>query len=278
MLPPVHEIGSVGQSDLGPLAEIARTLIGEDGLMRGAGAAAGAPGPEGGARDDQRERLLGRLGLPGARPLPAGARGSRRRGGAELRGLPGQPLPARPRGGACPTVRRAVRQRPVGCASCSRAASCWTAASRANLQDPLAFRVVAQAHATARDALDHARGQVEVELRSAGDNPLRDLRGGAGDLGRQLRQRPGRRRPGLRPHRRGPRRDRLRRARPEAARRHAFSGLPDGLRVREDDPDDALAIVGHGAAALAAEVRLLAAPVSIELPDLGPRRAASRTG
>src|SRR6185312_9493594 len=44
------------------------------------------------------------------------------------------------------------------------------------------------------------------------------------------------------------------------------SGLPTGLRERKDRAEDALAMFGHGAAALAAEARLLAQPVSLELP------------
>jgi len=44
------------------------------------------------------------------------------------------------------------------------------------------------------------------------------------------------------------------------------TGLPTGLRERDDLSEDALSIFGHGAAALAAEARLLAQPVSFELP------------
>jgi histidine ammonia-lyase len=44
-----------------------------------------------------------------------------------------------------------------------------------------------------------------------------------------------------------------------------FSGIATGLRA-VDGPDDALALVGGGAAALAAEARLLAGPVSLDVP------------
>ncbi len=45
-----------------------------------------------------------------------------------------------------------------------------------------------------------------------------------------------------------------------------FTDLPTGLRARPDSAQDGLAIVGHGAASLAAEARLLAAPVTLEQP------------
>ena len=45
-----------------------------------------------------------------------------------------------------------------------------------------------------------------------------------------------------------------------------FTDLPTGLRTRPDSAEDGLAIVGHGAASLAAEARLLAAPVTLEQP------------
>ena len=45
-----------------------------------------------------------------------------------------------------------------------------------------------------------------------------------------------------------------------------FTDLPTGLRARPDSAQDGLAIVGHGAASLAAEARLLATPVTLEQP------------
>jgi histidine ammonia-lyase len=44
-----------------------------------------------------------------------------------------------------------------------------------------------------------------------------------------------------------------------------FSGIATGLRA-VDSPDDVLALIGGGASALAAEARLLAGPVSLDLP------------
>ena len=45
-----------------------------------------------------------------------------------------------------------------------------------------------------------------------------------------------------------------------------FTDLPTGLRAVAESAQDGLAIVGHGAASLAAEARLLAAPVALEQP------------
>ena len=46
----------------------------------------------------------------------------------------------------------------------------------------------------------------------------------------------------------------------------AFSGLPTGLRSDDSSSGDGLAIVVYGAAAAAAEVRLLAMPATLESP------------
>src|SRR5918996_1482974 len=48
----------------------------------------------------------------------------------------------------------------------------WDPAAARNLQDPLSFRCVPQTHGALNDALSFARGEMDVELNSAGDNPL----------------------------------------------------------------------------------------------------------
>lgn len=45
-----------------------------------------------------------------------------------------------------------------------------------------------------------------------------------------------------------------------------FSGLATGLRVDDERPDDGLSMLAYSAAAAAGELRLLAAPVSLETP------------
>lgn len=48
----------------------------------------------------------------------------------------------------------------------------WQPGAARNLQDPLSIRCVPQTHGAVYDALSVARGSMEIELNSAGDNPL----------------------------------------------------------------------------------------------------------
>src|ERR671917_2011882 len=48
----------------------------------------------------------------------------------------------------------------------------WRPGAARNLQDPLSFRCVRQTHGACYDAHAYARGTMEVEINSAGDNPL----------------------------------------------------------------------------------------------------------
>ena len=132
------------------------------------------------------------------------------------------------------------------------------------LQDPLTMRVVPQTHAAGRVAFGHARTLVEAELVSSHDNPCitpdgRALSNGNFDsvpYGVAL--------------------DYLRLAlahvatasceRSQKLVHSAFSGLPTGLRSDDGSSGDGLAIVVYGAAAAAAEVRLLAMPATLESP------------
>src|SRR5690349_4463605 len=140
----------------------------------------------------------------------------------------------------------------------------WQPGAPRNLQDPLSFRTLPQVLGAARDALGHARAQLETELNASGDNPMVVASEGrivsvgnfdvtpvaaALDLMRIAMAQ-------------------VMTASCERIQKHLaghWSGISTGLRS-SDTPDDALALVGGGAAALAAEARLLAMPVSLELP------------
>jgi histidine ammonia-lyase len=140
----------------------------------------------------------------------------------------------------------------------------WQPGAPRNLQDPLSFRTLPQVLGAARDALGHARTQLETELNASGDNPMVVASEGrivsvgnfdvtpvaaALDLMRIAMAQ-------------------VMTASCERIQKHLaghWSGISTGLRS-DDTPDDALALVGGGAAALAAEARLLAMPVSLELP------------
>jgi histidine ammonia-lyase len=133
-----------------------------------------------------------------------------------------------------------------------------------HLQDPLTMRIVPQTHAAARVALAHASSIVEAELVSSHDNPAitpdgRALSNGNFDsvpYGVTL--------------------DYLRLAlahvvtasceRAQKLVHSGFSGLPTGLREDDSSSQDGLAIVAYGASAAAAEVRLLAMPATLEAP------------
>ena len=132
----------------------------------------------------------------------------------------------------------------------------WQPGAPRNLQDPLSFRTLPQVLGAARDALGHARMQLETELNASGDNPMVVASEGrivsvgnfdvtpvaaALDLMRIAMAQ-------------------VMTASCERIQKHLaghWSGISTGLRSI-DTPDDALALVGGGAAALAAEARLLA--------------------
>jgi histidine ammonia-lyase len=138
----------------------------------------------------------------------------------------------------------------------------WQPGAARNLQDPLSFRCVPQTHGALNDALFFARGEMEVELNSASDNPLVVVEDEAiisvgnfdvialamaFDLLRLG----------------------LASALKVSAERvqkllwQAFSGLPTGLAAKEG-PTGGLRPVGSWCAALGAEARQLANPVSLD--------------
>jgi histidine ammonia-lyase len=138
----------------------------------------------------------------------------------------------------------------------------WHAGAARNLQDPLSFRCVPQTHGALNDALFFARGEIEVELNSASDNPLVVVEDEAiisvgnfdvialaiaFDLLRLG----------------------LASALKVSAERvqkllwQAFSGLSTGLAAQEG-PTGGLRPVGSWCAALGAEARQLANPVSLD--------------
>jgi histidine ammonia-lyase len=138
----------------------------------------------------------------------------------------------------------------------------WQPGAARNLQDPLSFRCVPQRHGALNDALSFARGEMDVELNSASDNPLVVVEdeaiisvgnfdvvalGIAFDLLRL----------GLA--------SALKVAdeRVQKLLWNAFSGLPTGLAPQEG-ATGGLNPLGRWCAALAAEARQLANPVSLD--------------
>jgi histidine ammonia-lyase len=251
--PLVHSIGSVGQSDLPAMAEIASGLL-ERGLRLEQGEALAllnanslSVGHGALALADARN-LLDALDVVAALSMEGFA--------ANPSVLHPDVAVARPYRGLGDTIAR-LRQLLDG-------SYIWQPDAARQLQDPLSFRSIPQVLGAARDAFEFAEGQLQIELNSSGDNPMlvpleeRFISVGNFDitpvataidfariaLGQVLT------------------------AACERVQKHLaqhFSGIATGLRA-VDSPDDALALVGGGAAALAAEARLLAGPVSLDVP------------
>lgn len=267
----VHLIGSIGQSDLAPLAEIGLALIGEGpdaAGMRRAGLFPLRLGPREGLALissnalsvgiaalalDRASTALSALTVSAALALEGFV--------ANVSALEPAIAVLRPHPGITDTVT-ALRDLLDG------GALLEGRRPPRNLQDPLCFRVIPQTYGAARQALTHARDLVQIELRSSTDNPAvlvdegRALSNGNHDVTPVTI--------GLDYARLG-----LAQAVTIADERiqklldARFTGLPGGLRVRADLAEDGLGVLGHGAAALSAEIRLLAAPVALELPTTG---------
>lgn len=251
--PHVRMLGSLGQADLAPMADLAHGLLGPDGRLEpGEGLAllnnnAFANGLAALAVADL-ERLL-------AASLVAGA--------LDLEAFAANPTPLDP---------AAARERPFqGLAKASaqlrtllEGSALFEAGVSRNLQDPLTFRCLPQVHGAALDALAFGRSQVVTELNSAQANPLVDVAGGrllavgnfdALPLAAAL--------------------DFLRIAlapvltsaneRMVKLLQAPLSGLPEGLSEQAGSAEDSLSEFGPAGQALTAEARLLAQPVSFEL-------------
>ncbi len=252
--PTVHAIGSVGMSDLPAMAEIAAALV-ERGLELLPGEALAT------LNSNALSVGLASLGAVDAARLLDALDAA---GALSLEGFAGNlsPLhPAAARARPYPGLERtAARLRELLAGSPLEAPG----APRL-LQDPLSFRCISQVHGAARDTLAHAEAQLVTELNAAADNPLhvaeegRLISTGNFDITPVAIAV-----------------DALRIAlaaaitlsgeRVQKLIAGATSGLPTGLRAEPDLPEDALTLVGGGAAALAAEARLLGAPVTLELP------------
>lgn len=266
--PEVHVIGSLGQSDLSPMAEIARVLIGEGpggALLKDAGLTplTLAPG-EGLALISANAFSIGIAALASARAETA-LRALELSAALAYEGFAANVAAIDP---SVATLRpHAGIQQTIGALRALLAGGALMNGTRppARLQDPLCFRVIPQTHAAARHALAHARSTIETELRSASDNPAlvsvdgRTIANGNHDS-TPLTIALDHARLGL------AQAVTIANERIQKLLDDRFSGLPAGLRTQADLPEDGLGAVGHGASALAAEARLLAGPVSLEQP------------
>ncbi|MGL6280528.1 MAG: aromatic amino acid lyase, partial [Gaiella sp.] len=247
-LPPVRLRGSIGQSDLAAMADLADGVLGPLELVQGEAIAllnqsSFSTGFAALAFHDA-VRLLDALDVAGALDLEAL--------GANRSVLSPTIGEVRPYPGVRSTLAR-LNALLEGGRSEPRA-----------LQDPLTFRTLPQMNGAVRDAFGFVAAQLAVELNAAQANPLVDVEHGAVysvgnfemvplavalDLARLA----------------------LAPALTSGCERSAkllhplHSGLPEGLGARAGLPESAYSEVGIALQALTAEARLLAAPVSHEL-------------
>ena len=250
--PRVRMLGSIGQSDLAPNADLAYGLFADFELAAGEALwlvnnNAFSTGLAALAIADA-ERLLDALHVAGALDLEAFA--------ANLAIL----HPQVPRTRPFPGLLRSV-ERLTGLLAGS---SLWEPAAARNLQDPLTFRGLPQVLGSLADALDFVLAQLAIELNASSSNPL--VVPGEGRVFSVLNLDIAPLAAAL---------DFLRivlapaltsaNERMMKLLQPPFSGLPDGLAAREGLHEDGLAEFGNAGHALTAEARLLAQPVSFEL-------------
>jgi histidine ammonia-lyase len=138
----------------------------------------------------------------------------------------------------------------------------WASGAARNLQDPLSIRCLPQTQGALYDALSVARGTMEIEVNSAGDNPLvvidEDAIVSVGNFDvASLAMAFDYVRLGF-SHAAQVANERV-----QKLLWGHFSGLPTGL-ARQDGPTGGLRPLGRSFAALAAETRFLANPVSLD--------------
>jgi histidine ammonia-lyase len=250
--PRVRTLGSIGQSDLAPNADLAYGLFGDVSLAAGEALwlvnnNAFSTGWATLAVTDA-ARLLEALHAAAALDLEAF--------GANLSII----HPDVPETHRSPGLGAAVER----LTALLEGSSLWEPGTARNLQDPLSFRGVPQVLGSVRDALGFVAGQLTIELNSSSWNPLvvvserrlisvsnldvAALAAGLDFLRIALA-------PALTTA--NERQMKLLQA--------PLSGLPDGLAARDGLYEDGLAELGNAGQALTSEARLLAQPVSFEL-------------
>ncbi|MGH2856154.1 MAG: HAL/PAL/TAL family ammonia-lyase [Solirubrobacteraceae bacterium] len=271
--PVVRSVGSVGQGDLTEMTDIGKVVIGhgwaeyEGEVVRGAEALARAGlaptelGPKeaiGMISSNGLTMGLGSLVLVDAADLidsmQIAAALSFEAFAANLSVIHPGAARARPHSGLATAMAR-LRELLEG-------SGLWRPGAARNLQDPLSFRSAPQAHGALYDALSVARGLMEIELNSAGDNPLvlvdeaAIVSVGNFDV-TSLALAFDYVRLGI------AHACQVANERVQKLLWHHFSGLP-AMLGRQDPPTGGLRPLGRWFAALASEVRFQANPVSLD--------------
>jgi histidine ammonia-lyase len=252
--PPVRRLGSVGQGDLGPMADLAHGLITRSGLQvaENEGLALVSSNAFTTAwaclalADAQ--TLMDTFDVAGALDLEAF--------GANLTCLHPVIEQTRPFPGLAATLGQ-LRELLEG-------SYLWQPGAARFLQDPLTFRCLPHIHGAARDALGYAQTILQLELNSSQSNPVvvtaerRIVSVGNFDIG-PLAAALDFARIALAPV--------VTSANERAVKllQAPFSGLPAGLAAAFATPDDALSELATSGQAITVEARTLAHPVSYEL-------------
>jgi histidine ammonia-lyase len=252
--PPVRRLGSVGQGDLGPMADLAHGLITRSGfeVAENEGLALVSSNAFTTAwaclAMADADHLMAVLDVAGALDLEAF--------GANLTCLHPVIERTRPFPGLATTLHR-LRALLEG-------SYLWQPGAARFLQDPLTFRCLPQINGAARDALAYALAILQVELNSSQSNPVvvlaerRIVSVGNFDIG-PLAAALDFARIALAPV--------VTSANERAVKllQAPFSGLPAGLAAVPGSPDDALSELAVAGQAITVEARTLAHPVSYEL-------------
>src|SRR5256886_636682 len=160
--PPVRRLGSIGQGDLGPMADLAHGLITRSGfeVAENEGLALVSSNAFTTAwaclATADAEALLAVFDVAGALDLEAF--------GANLACLHPVIEQTRPFPGLAATLHQ-LRLLLAG-------SYLWQPGAARFLQDPLTFRCIPHIHGAARDALDYARNILHLELNSSQSNPV----------------------------------------------------------------------------------------------------------
>src|SRR6185312_802035 len=256
--PPVRRLGSIGQGDLGPMADLAHGLITRSGfeVAENEGLALVSSNAFTTAwaclATADAEALVAVFDVAGALDLEAF--------GANLACLHPVIEQIRPFPGLAATLHQ-LRLLLAG-------SYLWQPGAARFLQDPLTFRCIPHIHGAARDALDYARNILHLELNSSQSNPVvvlpaenepgRIVSVGNFDTG-PLAAALDFLRIALAPV--------VTSANERAVKllQAPYSGLPAGLAALSGSPDDALAELATSGQAITVEARTLAHPVSYEL-------------
>jgi histidine ammonia-lyase len=250
--PRVRMLGSLGQGDLAPMADLAAALFGDVELLAKEGIALVNSNAFSTALASlavaDTERLVDTLDVSGAMDLEAFA--------SNLTMLHPAIGDVRPYPGLCFALER-LRKLLDG-------SHLWEPGAARNLQDPLTFRCLPQIHGATRDALAFTKSQLEIELNASQENPLvipeedRIVSVANFDI-IPLAAALDFLRVALAPA--------LTSACERAIKllQGPLTGLPDGLAPRQGMVENSLGELGVAAQALTAEARLLAQPVSFEV-------------